>query len=541
LLCGLIYLLAFSSLASVLFTHFGFPLDDSWIHQVIARNFAQYHVLGFTPGKLTSGSTSLLWTMVLSAGQVLFPKLSPVIFCMVLNGLLLACIGVVLKTLTEADGIPEEGSWCLALAPAMSGNFLWLGLTGMEHVLFLLLCCVLIERWTMAPERRDRRDGIVLFLLGLVLVSTRPEGSFLVALLVMAGTILPRSVFGRSVVDRALAVMGAGCSLAITAWVNWKTSGKFAPPTMAGRRLLAPTRLNYLMQSWFQLLKNWDYRRFSPEYVRHPRMAVELPIFVVLGCLMVIALWRLGSLHGFRFLFLCFWGATVVVLYGLELPAPGQGGRYIALPAMVCMSLVVFGIATALGFVIRSRRGLVITTATVMLVMGAESMYQWRIAMAADVDQINSEHGKTAAWLEAALPPEEFARPRVGVFDIGRIGYNFRGNILDLGALVDPEFLPYLLSHRTVQYLQQHEVDYLVIPGRDVVPPGRLHTDDMRFEELLSLKENPEVSLTLLQAICVDPKIESVAANSSGTAFPCQRIYRIAYNTALISPNRRAE
>jgi hypothetical protein len=531
----LIYLLAFSSLASVLFTHFGFPLDDSWIHQVIARNFAQYHVLGFTPGRMTSGSTSLLWTMVLSAGQVLFPGLSPVIFCMVLNGLLLACIGMVLKRLTEADGIPALGSWCLALAPAMSGNFLWLGLTGMEHVLFLLLCFALIERWTLPAERRDRRDGIVLFLLGLLLVSTRPEGSFLVALLVVAGTILPRSIFGRSLVDRALAATGAVCSLAITAWVNWKTSGKFAPPTMAGRRLLAPTRLNYLMQSWFQLLKNWDYRRFSPDYATHPRMAVELSIFLVLGCLITIALWRLASLRGFRFLFLCFWGATVVVLYGVELPAPGQGGRYIALPVMAGLTLVVFGIATVLGSLIRSRRGLEMSTVTVMLVLGVESMYQWRIAMAADVDQINSEHGKTAAWLAAALPPEEFARPRVGVFDIGRIGYHFHGNILDLGALVDPEFLPYLLSHRTVQYLQQHDVDYLVIPGRDVIPPGRLHTDDMRFEELLSLKENPAVSLTLLQMVCADPKIESVAANSSGTAFACQRIYRISYNPALIS------
>jgi hypothetical protein len=533
----LVYLLAFSSLASVLFTHFGFPLDDSWIHQVIARNFAQYHVLGFTPGRMTSGSTSLLWTMILSAGQLLFPKLSPVIFCTVLNGLLLACIGMVLKTLTEADGVPEVGSWCLALAPAMSGNFLWLGLTGMEHVLFLLLCCVLIERWTSSVERRGREDGIVLFLLGLLLVSTRPEGSFLVALLVVAGTILPRSVFGRAIVDRALAAMGAVCSLAITAWVNWKTSGKFAPPTMAGRRLLAPTRLNYLIQSWFQLLKNWDYRRFSPEYLRHPRMAVELPIFLMLGCLIAIALWRLVSLRGFRFLFLCFWGATVVVLYGVELPAPGQGGRYIALPVMVCMSLVVFGIATVLGSLIRRRRGLEMAMAATMVVLGVESIDQWRIAMAADVDQINSEHGKTAAWLEAALPPEEFARPRVGVFDIGRIGYHFNGNILDLGALVDPEFLPYLLSHRTARYLQQHEVDYLVIPGRDVVPPGRPHTDDMRFEELLSLKENPEVSLTLLQRVCVDSSVESVAANSSGTAFPCQRIYRISYNTALISRN----
>src|ERR1700734_377785 len=74
LLCGLLYLGAFLLLASVLRGHFGFPLDDSWIHQVVARNLAEFHVLGFNPGKLSSGSTSPLWTLILTLGWVVLPK-----------------------------------------------------------------------------------------------------------------------------------------------------------------------------------------------------------------------------------------------------------------------------------------------------------------------------------------------------------------------------------------------------------------------------------------------------------------------------------
>ena len=45
---------------------FGFPLDDSWIHLVFARNLATGHGLSFNPGDLVIGSTAPLWTALLS-------------------------------------------------------------------------------------------------------------------------------------------------------------------------------------------------------------------------------------------------------------------------------------------------------------------------------------------------------------------------------------------------------------------------------------------------------------------------------------------
>ena len=44
----------------------GFPLDDSWIHLVFARNLAQGEGLSFNPGELVPGSTAPLWTALLS-------------------------------------------------------------------------------------------------------------------------------------------------------------------------------------------------------------------------------------------------------------------------------------------------------------------------------------------------------------------------------------------------------------------------------------------------------------------------------------------
>jgi hypothetical protein len=52
-------LLCWSS-APGLVGHFGFPVDDSWIHQSVARNFCSFGSLGYLTHERSSGSTSLL-------------------------------------------------------------------------------------------------------------------------------------------------------------------------------------------------------------------------------------------------------------------------------------------------------------------------------------------------------------------------------------------------------------------------------------------------------------------------------------------------
>jgi hypothetical protein len=55
---ALIYALGFAIVGSALYQHFGFPLDDSWIHQSVGRNFARFGSLGYLPHQRSSGSTS---------------------------------------------------------------------------------------------------------------------------------------------------------------------------------------------------------------------------------------------------------------------------------------------------------------------------------------------------------------------------------------------------------------------------------------------------------------------------------------------------
>src|ERR1700730_9804594 len=84
----LLYSVGFLVVGSALRVQYGFPLDDSWIHQTVARNFAYFGTLGFIPGKPSSGATSLLWAGIQAANYRTL-HLDPVVFNLILGWLTL--------------------------------------------------------------------------------------------------------------------------------------------------------------------------------------------------------------------------------------------------------------------------------------------------------------------------------------------------------------------------------------------------------------------------------------------------------------------
>ena len=85
---ALFYVLSFTLLTSVLHRRHGFPLDDSYIHQTVARNFATSGRLGFIAGRRSSGSTSLLWEFVQAGNYRFLGGIDPVWYTLVISYLL---------------------------------------------------------------------------------------------------------------------------------------------------------------------------------------------------------------------------------------------------------------------------------------------------------------------------------------------------------------------------------------------------------------------------------------------------------------------
>lgn len=514
---------AFASLAMVVRSHVGFPLDDSWIHQQIARNLVQTHTLGFPQGQLSSGSTSVLWSFILAFGMICFPFLSQVSYCIALNAIFLFGIGYLLKRLTEEDHLPSKLAWAASIAPASSGNFLWFGLIGMEHLLFILLALLILHVFFSPSVRVQRRGRTAVFLclLGALLVLTRPEGLFLILAVVLLK--LDRQTF-RQWMFLAAGALSGSC---ISAAVNLKTSGRLLPQTMRARQFLADTELGldqwmeFAGQVYARCLKNWSIT--GSHQLLHGR-GIVFGIFVgfVLAGFLALGVSSLIRARARRLAALGLWGLVVLALYLVVLPDTGHGGRYIALPMLVWISFSFVGAQRLLTIVFGNERLSSIAFISLTLILAVISIKVWREVAADGLDQINSEHAVMAEWLQHSPLTGDPEAPRLAVFDIGRIGYQLNGNIVDLGGLVDPAYLPFLLRGKTVQYLEQKGVRWIVLPTER-------ESGDRFFAQRLSLDPSHGILLQELHSVCADEKKARLAMMATSAARPCQTAYSVRY------------
>jgi hypothetical protein len=106
----------------------------------------------------------------------------------------------------------------------------------------------------------------------------------------------------------------------------------------------------------------------------------------------------------------------------------------------------------------------------------------------------------------------------MAVFDIGAIGYFANVQVVDLGGLVDRNYLPYLIAGRVPDYLRERGVEYVILP----------HTgSETHFGDLLHLLHNPALRLVPIRTVAADPIVWKNAFAYTGNAFQEQTLYRI--------------
>jgi hypothetical protein len=505
-------------LATILRNTFGFPLDDSWIHQVMARNLAETHRLGFQPGRLSAGSTSLLWTILLWIGNLVAPQ-HPVQYNFVLSVLAFFGIGCGMRRIVDRARLRGPIGWLVALAPATSGNLLWFGILGMEHLIFLLLSIWIAVNWFAPTVELSTASRTRLAVLCTLLVLTRPEGLFLLPLMFVF-----RRKAGRNLIDWVTASAGAALGLSLCAIENWILSHRLTPLTMHGRgglaagRHILPTAVRFFKQSFSIFLKVWTATetRSSGD---HRLIAVIAVIAIAASVSGIVFFLRRRAT---ALLFLYAWAALILVLYSVILPITGHGGRYIAMAILLFLPLVAAGFYHALALAFRNDVFAAGIVAVLLVVSAGWSITTWRKVAIADITQINTEHGAAARWMLDNVPADDLAHNRIAVFDIGRIGYDMHGHIIDLGGLVDSSFQPYLVQSRVADYLRLHDIRWVVLPASEA-------TGANGYAWILSLTPAHHALLTLQHAACADPAMANLAFAATGTAAPCQQIYSFRY------------
>jgi len=417
----------------------GFPLDDAWIHQTYARNLIEYHTWAFLPGQPSAGSTSPLWSILLSVGYLAGGIAYA--WTYFLGGLCLFLLGWTgevffrRNNLDFKSNIPWVGIFLIG-----EWHLVWVSLSGMETILFAL---VILFFFLIIGAERPSWWGAGLLIGASVWV--RPDGITLLGpvlfvLLLAEGSWKERLFMGMKVVS--------GFIIFFIPYLlfNYSLSGSWWPNTFYAKQAeYAVMQQIPLFERYYSILK---------------LPMIGAGILLLPGFL--FSSWKAVQEKNWSIVAAVIWWWGYSALYALRLPVTYQHGRYL-IPAMPIYFIVsLLGVSQILQKVQTEKpvqrvvsRVWLITTICVWLafcVIGANTYSQ-------DVGIIETEMVTTAQWVAANTEPKSV----IAVHDIGAFGFFSQRDLVDLAGLISPEVIPFIRNEQKLaSYLNEKQVDYLV-------------------------------------------------------------------------------
>ncbi|MGE5463878.1 MAG: hypothetical protein ACM3PS_11020 [Syntrophothermus sp.] len=436
-------LIALVALAAVLFYllvsvrtfRLGFPLDDAWIHLTYARNFAEHGEWAFRHGESSAGSTSPLWTILLSVGFLM--NLAPYIWPFLLGWIILSLLGIQAESVTRRlvesyrPRIPWAGFFFVT-----AWHLTWSAVSGMETLLHGFIIFYILSMLLVDP----RRYLALGFLTGLS-VWVRPDGITLLGPLILSAFMVEKRDRERG---NAIVKILIGFSALFIPYLlfNLAISGHPMPNTFYAKQA-------EYQPAWLSLSLTYRLSNYLLPILAGPFIVLLPGAFLWMS--KRIRLWDWAAIASL------IWFVGYVGLYFQRLPAY-QHGRYI-IPAFPILYL--WGILGMVQVVTPTNSNKMVGRVWTLL-LGALCLLFTVIAArqnAADVYWIESQMVETAKWVQKNIPPDSF----LAVHDVGAIGYFDDHKIIDLAGLVSSEVVPFIRDQDHIAaYLNERGVNYLV-------------------------------------------------------------------------------
>jgi len=426
----------FYLLMSALIFRVGFPLDDTWIHLTYARNFAEHGEWAFRLGESSAGSTSPLWTFLLSIGYLL--KLAPYTWTFFLGWVVLTVLAIhaenTAKQLVESykPRIPWVGIFF-----ALAWHLTWSAVSGMETLLHGLVVFAIL-----AALIRGSRRYLTLGLLAGLSIWVRPDGLTLLGPILFTAMLAENSwpSRGKAILKT---IFGFGALFLPYLLFNLVLSGNPMPNTF------------YAKQAEYEVV--WLSKTLTERFTDYLFPIIASPFIALIPGVLswtikIIRTRNWGALAGI------IWFFGYVAIYFMRLPAY-QHGRYIV-PALPV--LYFWGMLGLLGFVTSvnaHKRIVFLWQSLIGILCIAFSLIAAR-QNAYDVYWIESQMVATAKWVQQNVPPNAL----LAVHDIGALGYYVPNPIIDLAGLITPDVVPFIRDEaRLAQYLDETSSDYLIV------------------------------------------------------------------------------
>lgn len=437
----------------------GFPLDDAWIHQTYARNFARNGRWEFIPGVVSGGSTSPLWTLLLALGYLLRLPYLWWAYALGFFSLLLTAFsahGIATKLWPERK---ETAVWS-TITIICTWPLLWAAASGMETLLFVGWGLFVLNLLLGHLERPySWRSLIGLGVCSGLLILIRPDG-LVVILLVFASLILQTEKRWQVV----------GYILAITAVLlpyflfNYSISGTIWPNTFYAKQTEYAALLEQaLIPRFFQLL----YFSLGGASVGVQGISAAhlllLPGIVVAGWQALRRDWQTKRLF---LLVPLLWAGGHIALYAWRLPLMFQHGRYLMAATPIWIFYGFAGWALIWQSSPLSERMNWLLKQTAVCTFGFLLLFFLFFggqAYARDVAFIENEMVDIAHWLAENTAEDAL----IASHDIGAIGYFAERPLLDLAGLITPDIIPSINNETEIEaYILHNNAQYLVTaPG----------------------------------------------------------------------------
>ncbi len=423
----------------------GYPLDDAWIHLTYARNIVSFGQWMFLPGLVSGGSTSPLWTILLT--PAFFLRLAPVLWTTLLGILCLTALGFLSKIFIKQHN-EKSINIKFAIFVMLEWHFVWAALSGMETMLQVVgnLSAMVMIFFVY----KERNTAPMWFLTGVLigaLVWIRPDSlTWMGPAMVLA---FAASYFSGVRKSSVWLFLLLGFLLPFGAYLlfNWQVAGSIWPTTM------------YAKQAEYQA-------QLSMPFLNRYMKLMSLP-FVGSSILLVPGLILLG-IKGMRtrnlpVLVYYLWWLGMVGLYAWKLPVTYQHGRYM-IPTMIIPILC--GLVGSIQLVESLKMGMVWKNRLVFaggsMLIGLQLAFYvlGGNAYRQDVGVIETEMVQTAKWVAGNIPGDK----KLAVHDIGAMGYYAEREFLDLAGLINQEVIPFIRNEKKLaKFLDEQEIDYVIV------------------------------------------------------------------------------
>ena len=492
----------------------GFPLDDSWIHQTYGRNLALHGEWAFILGEPSAASTSPLYTLVLAVGYLFR---IPYMLWAHLIGIFALTITATLGARMTSYVLPNSkwAGWWVGLALIFTWHLIWAAASGMETMLFSMMTFVLIYLAFRETDEQRQQTKQSLILRGSVLgIATalaalaRPEGAMLGGIIALLMVIVkPQGNLKNVIIYGTGAAIGFAITISPYLWLNLQLTGGILPNTA-----------NAKFEQHAILLE-------LPYLVRYQNLAFTIfaggQFLLIPGILAYI--WQKitdeNRLRNLYFLLPVFWGLAHIAVYASRLPATYQHGRYVmpALPSLIFAGVIgTFWLiqiqkkTKASNFTSTLSRILIQVLAISAIAVTLAFLPTGIQAYSNDVAVINSEMVASAEYIRENIPQDDL----MAIHDIGAVGYFAPRDMIDIAGLVTPEIIPIVSDGDALwEYMEANGAQYLM------AFPDQIPNDD---------PNDPRLCLIFT----TDSDITRQLRGASGQSMA---IYRLAYDATCAS------